>query len=248
MVLHYAKLTGRSKQQMKILVIIPAYNEAENIENLIKGINELCPYADYIVVNDCSKDNTEEVLRRIGASYMSNPVNLGIGGTVQGGYIYALKNGYDIAIQVDGDGQHDISYLKKMVEPIEKGEADIVIGSRFIEKQGFQSSAGRRFGINFLSRLIWLCTGIRIKDVTSGFRAVDRKFIKIYADNYPQDYPEPEAIVAGVMHGGRIKEVPVVMRERAGGISSINLWRSVYYMIKVSLAIIICRMSFGIRR
>lgn len=233
---------------MKILVIIPAYNESENIENLINSIREQCPYADYLVVNDCSKDNTEQILQRTDANYMSNPVNLGIGGTVQGGYVYALKNGYDIAVQVDGDGQHDISYLGKMVEPIEKGEADIVIGSRFIEKQGFQSSAGRRFGINFLSRLIRFCTGIQIKDVTSGFRAVNRKFIEIYAHSYPQDYPEPEAIVAGVMQGGRIKEVPVIMRERAGGTSSINIWRSVYYMIKVSLAIIICRISFGFRR
>lgn len=233
---------------MKILVIIPAYNEEENIESLINDIHERCPYSDYLVVNDCSKDNTEEILQRTGANYMSNPVNLGIGGTVQGGYIYALKNGYDIAVQVDGDGQHDISYLGKMVEPIEKGEADIVIGSRFIEKHGFQSSAGRRFGINFLSGLIRFCTGIQIKDVTSGFRAVNRKFIEIYAHSYPQDYPEPEAIVAGVMHGGKIKEVPVIMRERAGGTSSINIWRSVYYMIKVSLAIIICRISFGFRR
>ena len=248
MVLHYAKLTGRSKQQMKILVIIPAYNEAENIESLINNINERCPYVDYLVVNDCSKDDTEEILHRIGASYMSNPVNLGIGGTVQGGYAYAKKNGYDIAIQVDGDEQHDISYLKNMIDPIEKGEADIVIGSRFIEKQGFQSSTSRRFGINFLSSLIKLCTGIKVKDVTSGFRAVNRRFIEIYANDYPQDYPEPEAIVAGVMYGGRIKEIPVKMRERAGGISSINLWKSVYYMIKVSLAIIICRISFGIRR
>lgn len=233
---------------MKVLIIIPAYNEEENIESLINDIYERCPYADYLVVNDCSKDNTEEILQRTGANYMSNPVNLGIGGTVQGGYVYALKNGYDIAVQVDGDGQHDISYLGKMVEPIEKGEADIVIGSRFIEKQGFQSSAGRRFGINFLSGLIRFCTGIQIKDVTSGFRAVNRKFIEIYAHSYPQDYPEPEAIVAGVMQGGRIKEVPVIMRERAGGTSSINIWRSVYYMIKVSLAIIICRISFGFRR
>lgn len=233
---------------MKILIIIPAYNEEENIESLINDIHERCPYADYLVVNDCSKDNTEEILQRTGANYMSNSVNLGIGGTVQGGYVYALKNGYDIAVQVDGDGQHDISYLGKMVEPIEKGEADIVIGSRFIEKQGFQSSAGRRFGINFLSGLIRFCTGIQIKDVTSGFRAVNCKFIEIYAHSYPQDYPEPEAIVAGVMQGGRIKEVPVIMRERAGGTSSINIWRSVYYMIKVSLAIIICRISFGFRR
>lgn len=230
---------------MKVLIIIPAYNEAENIENLINSIRELCPFADYLVVNDCSKDSTEDILKAIGANYMSNPVNLGIGGTVQGGYVYALENGYDIAIQVDGDGQHDISYLKKMIEPIKNGEADIVIGSRFIEKQGFQSSAGRRLGINFLSGLIKFCTGVRVKDVTSGFRAVNRKFIKIYANDYPQDYPEPEAIVQGVMCGGRIKEVPVVMRERAGGVSSINLWKSIYYMIKVSLAILICRISSG---
>lgn len=235
-------------EKMKILIIIPAYNEAENIQNIINSINELGSYVDYLVVNDCSKDSTEELLQKTGANYMSNPVNLGIGGTVQGGYVYALRNGYDIAVQVDGDGQHDIQYLKKMVEPIEKGEADIVIGSRFIERQGFQSSAGRRFGINFLSGLIRFCTGIRVRDVTSGFRAVNRKFIKIYANSYPQDYPEPEAIVAGVMQGGRIKEVPVIMRERAGGTSSINIWRSVYYMIKVSLAIIICRISFGFRR
>ncbi len=233
---------------MKVLIIIPAYNEAENLEHLINDIKELCPFADYLVVNDCSKDDSEMILQRIDANYMNNPVNLGIGGTVQGGYVFALKNGYDIAIQVDGDGQHDISYLKNMIEPIEKDEADIVIGSRFIEKQGFQSSASRRLGINFLSGLIKLCTGVKVKDVTSGFRAVNRKFIKIYANDYPQDYPEPEAIVAGVMQGGRIKEIPVMMKERAGGTSSINLWRSAYYMLKVSLAIIVCRISFKVRR
>ncbi len=233
---------------MKILIIIPAYNEADNIELLLKKIKELCPFADYLVVNDCSKDNSEDILEKCGANYMSNPVNLGIGGTVQGGYVYAMKYEYDIAIQVDGDGQHDISYLKSMTEPIENGEADIVIGSRFIEKQGFQSSAGRRFGINFLSLLIKFCTGVRVKDVTSGFRAVNRRFIEIYANDYPQDYPEPEAIVAGVMHGGKIREIPVMMKERAGGTSSINIWKSIYYMIKVSLAIIVCRIGFGIRR
>lgn len=233
---------------MKKLLIIPAYNEAENIEKLIDDIHTICPFADYLVINDCSKDNSEEILQKIEANYMSNPVNLGIGGTVQAGYIYALKNGYDIAIQVDGDGQHDISYLNKLIDPIEKGEADIVIGSRFLEKEGFQSSAARRTGINFLSILIYVCTGVKIRDVTSGFRAVNRKFIKIYADDYPQDYPEPEAIVAAVMRGGRIKEVPVVMNERTSGVSSINLWKSMYYMIKVSLAIIICRIGFGMRR
>lgn len=230
---------------MKTLIVIPAYNEAENIIRLIINIRETCSFADYLVINDCSKDDTEELLQKIDANYMSNPVNLGIGGTVQAGYVYALKNGYDVAVQVDGDGQHDISYLKSMIEPIESGEADIVIGSRFLEKQGFQSSTGRRLGISFLSWLIKICTGIKVKDVTSGFRAVNRKFIEIYANDYPQDYPEPEAIVAGVLQGGRITEVPVVMRERSGGKSSINLWKSIYYMIKVSLAIIICRISFG---
>ena len=209
---------------MNVLIIIPAYNEAENIKDLINNINELCPFADYLVVNDCSKDDTEYILNNINANYMSNPVNLGIGGTVQSGYIYALKNGYDIAIQVDGDGQHDIAYIKAMIEPIETHKADIVIGSRFIEKKGFQSSAGRRFGINFLSNLIK---------------------VEIYAWDYPQDYPEPEAIVTGVMQGGRIKEIPVVMKDRNGGTSSIHSWKSAYYMIKVSLAIIIRRISLG---
>ena len=240
--------TERNIEQMKILIIIPAYNEAENIECLIHNIKRLCPFADYLVVNDCSKDDSERILRNIGANYMNNSVNLGIGGTVQGGYVYALKNEYDIAVQVDGDGQHDISFLKKMIEPIENDKADIVIGSRFIEKQGFQSTAGRRFGISFLSKLIKICTGIKVKDVTSGFRAVNRKFIKIYANDYPQDYPEPEAIVAGVMQGARIKEIPVIMKDRAGGTSSINIWKSMYYMVKVSLAIIVCRISFGVRR
>lgn len=232
----------------KVLIIIPAYNEAGNITDLIKNIHALFPYIDYLVINDCSTDNTEIILEDLGASYMSNPINLGIGGTVQGGYIYAMKNGYDIAVQVDGDGQHDIAYLKALIEPIEQKEADIVIGSRFIERQGFQSSVGRRVGINFLSTLIKICTGVKVKDVTSGFRAVNRKFIEIYANDYPQDYPEPEAIVSGILRGGRVKEIPVIMRERAEGISSINLWKSIYYMIKVSMAIIICRISFGIRR
>lgn len=233
---------------MKVLVIIPAYNEDGNIETLVNDIVRICPFADYLVINDCSKDNTEEILKKIGANYMNNSINLGIGATVQEGYMYALRNGYDIAVQADGDGQHDISYLKNIIAPIEKSEADIVIGSRFIEKQGFQSSASRRIGIYFLSCLIKLCTGVTVRDVTSGFRAVNRKFIKIYANDYPQDYPEPEAIVAGIMHGGTIKEIPVVMKERAAGISSINPWKSVYYMVKVSLAIIICRISFGARK
>lgn len=131
---------------------------------------------------------------------------------------------------------------------MEKDEADIVIGFRFIDKEGFQSSVARRAGIRILSVLIFVCTGCRVKDVTSGFRAVNKKFIDIYVKNYPMDYPEPEAIVSAVMYGGRIKEQPVIMHEREKGNSSINLLKSVYYMIKVTLAIIVCKISFGVRR
>lgn len=233
---------------MKCLIIIPAYNEAENIEKVVNNIVENYPQYDYVVVNDGSRDDTEEICMRNHYNLISLPLNLGIGGAVQTGYRYALKHHYDIAIQIDGDGQHDIAYVEKLIEPIISGEADITIGSRFINREGFQSSASRRTGIMFLSSLIYMTCFKRVKDVTSGFRAVNNQFIKIYAENYPSDYPEPEAIVAAIMHQGMIKEVPVIMKERIGGSSSINLKRSVYYMIKVTLAILVCRISFGIRR
>ena len=231
-----------------VLIIIPAYNEAENIEKVVDNIITNFPQYDYIVINDGSKDNTRDICKKKGYQYLNLSINLGIGGAVQTGYKYAKDKGYDVAVQIDGDGQHDISYLANILPLIEKGEADIVIGSRFIDKEGFQSSAARRTGIKILSALIFLCTGCKVKDVTSGFRAVNKKFIDIYAASYPTDYPEPEAIVSAVMHGGKIKEQPVVMRERENGTSSINFIKSVYYMIKVTLAILVCRISFGIRR
>ena len=233
---------------MKCLIIIPAYQEENNIKNVVDNIINNYPQYDYLIVNDGSKDNTAQVCKENDYSYLDLPINLGIGGAVQAGYKYALRNGYDIAVQIDGDGQHDVAQLEKVLDPIKKKEADIVIGSRFLKKEGFQSSSVRRFGIHFLSTLIWVCTGKRIYDVTSGYRAVNRRFIGIYAENYPSDYPEPEAIVAAVMHKGAILEVPVVMHERQGGKSSIHAWKSIYYMIKVSLAILVCRISFGIRR
>ena len=232
----------------KPLIIIPAYKEAENIERVVDNIINTYPQYDYIIVNDGSKDNTREICQKREYNFLDLPINLGIGGAVQSGYKYAQRNGYEIAIQIDGDGQHDVSQLAKVIEPLEKGEADIAIGSRFIKKEGFQSSSVRRFGIHFLSNLIKFCTGKRVLDVTSGYRAVNRKFIEIYAENYPSDYPEPEAIVAAVMHKGKIQEIPVIMQERQAGTSSIHAWKSVYYMIKVTLAIIVCRISFGIRR
>ena len=232
---------------MKTLIIIPAYNEQNTLEGLISEIGEKCPGTDYVVINDCSSDRTLETLDKIGANYVSAPVNLGIGGAVQTGYKYAFENGYDIAIQVDGDGQHDVSYIDDLIAPIVNGDADVTIGSRFIEKEGFQSSGARRAGIRLLSSLIWLMTGTRVKDVTSGFRAVNKQYIGVFAENYPDDYPEPEVIVISSLSGARIREIPVKMRERSDGVSSINMKKSVYYMIKVSLAIIICRMGLGIR-
>ena len=231
-----------------VLIIIPAYNEEKNIEKVVDNIVNNYPQYDYVIINDGSQDGTRRVCKERGYEYINLSINLGIGGAVQTGYKYARDKGYDIAVQIDGDGQHDIAFLPEILSILKKDEADIVIGSRFINKEGFQSSAVRRFGINFLSGLIWLCTGKHIKDVTSGFRVVNKRFINYYADNYPIDYPEPEAIIAAIMNRGRIKEYPVVMQERMGGTSSIKMFGSIYYMIKVTLAILICRISFGIRR
>lgn len=233
---------------MKLLVIIPAYNEAESITKVITKLKQDMPQADYIVVNDCSKDSTIDKLREVSASYLNLPVNLGIGGGVQTGYKYALLNDYDIAIQIDGDGQHDTQYLQSVIQPIVAGEKDIVIGSRFLKKEGFQSSGLRRMGITFLSALIRLCSGVKIYDVTSGFRAVNRAYIKMYATDYPVDYPEPEAIVMAALDGAKIGEIPVIMKERQGGESSISAFKSVYYMIKVSLAVILCRVTHRKRK
>ncbi|MBP3576542.1 MAG: glycosyltransferase family 2 protein [Lachnospiraceae bacterium] len=228
---------------MKTLIIIPAYNEAENIQKVIEDLKINYPQYDYLIVNDCSKDTTEQICKENNYNFVSLPVNLGIGGGVQTGYRYAYMNGYDIAVQHDGDGQHDPAYIEKVIQPIVDGQADITIGSRFLEGEGFQSSSSRRAGIMFLSTLIRICSGAKVKDVTSGFRAVNREYIKMYAEDYPIDYPEPEAIVQAKLAGARIQEIPVVMRERENGVSSINLKRSIYYMAKVSIAIVICRIA-----
>lgn len=230
---------------MKTLLIIPAYNESENIAGLINEISANYSQYDYVVINDCSTDQTPNILSAAKASYINLPVNLGIGGGVQTGYRYALEHGYEIAVQIDGDGQHDPKYIKDVIAPIENGQADVVIGSRFIEKEGFQSSVSRRLGINLLSALIRVLCGVHVRDVTSGMRAVNQTLIAEYASNYAQDYPEPEALLtAGIMRA-RVMEVPVQMRERQGGTSSINAFRSIYYMIKVSIALVLARMTAG---
>ena len=228
---------------MKAIVIVPAYNEQENIRNTLKDLRENGAGADILVMNDCSTDRTEEILKEEGVNYLSFPVNLGIGGGVQAGYQYARDNGYGIAIQFDGDGQHEAKYLKDLMAPLISGEADIAIGSRFVEHEGFQSSGARRLGIGILSRLIRVLCGVKVLDVTSGMRAVNRRFIEEYAEHYAQDYPEPEALLYAGLRKARIREVPVQMKERAGGKSSISAVKSVYYMIKVSLALIIGRIT-----
>lgn len=233
---------------MKILVIIPAYNEEESIEGVIQELIETKIDVDYIIVNDCSSDETESICKKNKFNYLSLPVNLGIGGGVQTGYCYASENEYDIAIQMDGDGQHNAEFLRELIDPIINQEANMVIGSRFIEKKGFQSSGLRRFGIGVLKKLISVCCGVNIQDTTSGFRACDKNLINFFARSYAQDYPEPEAIIAAVLNGYQVKEVPVLMRERQGGDSSINALKSVYYMIKVSLAIVIYRLGFPMKR
>jgi glycosyltransferase involved in cell wall biosynthesis len=225
--------------ELKKLIIMPAYNESDSIEKTINEIIEQTDGFDYLVVNDCSRDQTEKILKEGKYQFLNLPINLGIGGAVQAGYLYALENGYDIAVQIDGDGQHDVRYLPMMAAELEKQNASMVIGSRFLDKEGFQSSRIRRIGISYFTGLIRLLTGVRITDPTSGMRMVNREVISIFAKNYPRDYPEPESVVHLLRRGKKITEVPVVMRERQGGVSSIQMKRSIYYMIKVTLAILI---------
>lgn len=226
---------------MKKLAIIPAYNESESIKKTIGEIMEKAPGFDYVVVNDCSTDSTLEICRKNGFHVLNLPVNLGIGGAVQTGYIYAKENDYDIAVQVDGDGQHDPTFLNVMAEEMEETGVDMVIGSRFITKEGFQSSVARRMGIKYFSALIKLLTGKVITDPTSGLRMIGRRGIELFATDYPKDYPEPESVVAMLHRGMHVKEIPVVMRERQGGVSSIRFLKTVYYMVKVTLAILVER-------
>jgi len=226
---------------MKKIVIIPAYNEAESIVSTIQDIKENAPEFDYVIINDCSKDNTYQLCLDNGFNVLNLPMNLGIGGAVQTGYLYAYENGYDIAVQFDGDGQHDAKYLNTMVQELVDSKSAMVIGSRFIDKEGFQSSSMRRLGIKYFSMLIKILTGKTVTDPTSGLRMCNRDVIKMFADVYPKDYPEPETTVKVLRHKLKVKEIPVVMRARETGVSSITPKKSIYYMIKVTLAILIER-------
>ena len=228
---------------MKKLVIIPAYNEEASIVNTVQDILDHAPGFDYVVINDCSKDRTLQRCRENGLNVINLPVNLGIGGGIQTGYRYAVEHGYDVAVQFDGDGQHDASYLQAMADRLERDDLDMVIGSRFIENEGFQSTGLRRFGINFFKFLIKLLYGGTITDATSGMRMCSRRVMEEFSVAYPQDYPEPETVARLLRKKYKVREIPVVMRERSAGTSSINPAKSVYYMIKVSLAILVERLG-----
>lgn len=231
----------------KILLIIPAYNEEENILKTCKRISDYNKknktHYDIIVINDGSTDKTEEILEKNKIPHVKLIHNLGIGGAVQTGYKYAFENDYDIAIQYDGDGQHEVSYVKDLIEPIIKEEAHFTIGSRFVnqENEGFKSTAARRLGIKIISFTIRLATGKRIYDTTSGFRACNKNIIRRFAMDYPLEYPEPITTVELIRNDFKIKEIPVVMNERVGGVSSIKTWKNVYYMINVVMSILMVR-------
>lgn len=222
----------------RILLIVPAYNEGESILRVAEIIRN-AGY-DFVVINDGSTDDTLQICKQNNIPVINLGTNLGIGGAVQTGHMYALERGYDIDIQFDGDGQHDISSVPAIVTAVQNG-ANLVIGSRFISKDdsNFQSTGLRRLGIKWLSAVIKFVTGKRIYDVTSGFRACDRSAIELFSKEYPTDYPEPESIVSAIKHHLTVAEVPAKMNERQGGTSSIRAFSSMYYMIKVSLAILI---------
>lgn len=224
-------------------MIIPAYNEEKSILKTVENLKVKNSNVDYVIINDGSSDRTKKICEDNNLNYIDLANNLGIGGAVQTGYMYAFQNNYDIAIQFDGDGQHDAKYIDDLVDAISNGN-DMVIGSRFIEKtNGFKSSFMRRQGIQVLSTLIKICTGKKITDPTSGFRAANRKVIEYFMREYPVDYPEPDTIVKLLKRGYKVKEIPVLMKERKNGKSSITPLKSVYYMIKVCLSIIMASLS-----
>ena len=223
---------------MRTLVIIPAYNEEGAILDTIRNLKKNNEEVDYIIIDDCSKDDTLKICKENNLNVIHLPVNLGIGGAVQTGYKYAYENNYDIAIQMDADGQHDAKYISALIQKVEEGY-DLVIGSRFIEKQGFQSTFARRMGINLYSFIIKLFTKKVIKDTTSGYRAVNSKIIKMFARNYPVDYPEPETNAYIAKNNFKIVELPMEMKTRDTGSSSITPIKSIYYAAKVGLAVML---------
>ena len=230
---------------MKVLLISPSFNEEENVlknyQNIVNYNKKNKTNYDLVVVDDGSIDRTKEICIKNNIPHISLIHNLGIGGAVQTGYKYAFENNYDIAIQFDGDGQHDVNYVKDIMEPLINDDCDMVIGSRFMDKNSsaFKSSFARRIGIRIISFFIKMKTGKRVYDTTSGFRAVNKKTIELFATDYPFDYPEPISTVEVLKRGYIVKEIPVSMNERETGTSSIKAWKKIYYMLNVVISIIV---------
>jgi glycosyltransferase involved in cell wall biosynthesis len=231
--------TQAGNSEPRVLVIIPAYNEEDSLGRVIRQVRDAVPSADIAVINDGSIDATPHIAEGYGAIVLSLPFNLGIGSAMQTGFMYARDRSYDAAVQVDGDGQHDPGEIPELLRALHSTEADVVIGTRYIEDRGYITPWLRRFGIIVLSTLITILTGQRITDPTSGFRASSRRAIDFCASDYPFDYPEPESVVTFRRARLRVVEIPVTMNPRYGGQSSITLLRSGYYMVKVIMAICI---------
>ncbi|MFC3886486.1 glycosyltransferase family 2 protein [Bacillus songklensis] len=229
----------------KTLIIVPAYNEEESIAATLRDlliIKQERPFIDICVINDGSKDRTASIVESFEDVTLVNlPYNLGIGGAVQTGYRYAHQHGYDIAIQFDADGQHNADSIDALIQPILSGEADMVVGSRFLEKTDYKGAVSRRLGIYYFTLLLRLLTGLTFTDPTSGYRAINKKIISLFAFDYPKDYPEPEVLIHLTRKGFNIKEITVHMKARQGGSSSITPLKSIYYMTKVTLSIVIQR-------
>src|SRR3972149_256279 len=223
----------------RILVITPAYNEAESIEDVISAVKKELPGADILVINDGSADATSQLARGLGVMVADLPYNMGIGAAMQAGYRYAAMHGYDIAVQVDADGQHPPDQINNLVAPLMEQKADMVIGSRFLGEVKYYPSFARHLGMKIFAFVVSVMTGRKITDTTSGFRAANKGVIRFFADNYPEDYPEVEAVLLLNKAGFNIIEVPVRMEARAGGVSSITPLRSLYYMVKVLLAVFV---------
>ncbi|MBA2742484.1 MAG: glycosyltransferase family 2 protein [Actinobacteria bacterium] len=224
----------------RVVAIVPAWNEAGAVEHVVDGIRASDPEIAVLVVDDASTDDTAAVAEAHGATVLRLPFNVGIGGAVQTGFRHAVAERYDVAIRLDGDGQHDPSEIRKLLEPIERGEANLVIGSRFADGTGsYRPPLTRRMGIRLFARLVSILGGQPVTDTTSGFVALDRLGIELFAEEYPHDYPEVEATLVALRSGLRLTQVQVEMRERETGSSSITFVRSLYYMVKVSLALLV---------
>jgi glycosyltransferase involved in cell wall biosynthesis len=223
----------------RCLAIVPAFNEAATIAEVVSEIRDFGPELEVLVVDDGSTDATSAIADAAGARVLRLPINLGIGGAVQAGYLYAFEQGFDLAVQVDGDGQHDASELGRLLEPLVTNRADLAIGTRFAGDQSYRAPLARQLGIGLFAGLVSLRVRQRMTDTTSGFRAVNRRGIRLFAADYPHDYPEVESVVTAARGDLRVCEVPVAMRQRAAGRSSITTFRSFYYVVKVLLALFV---------